>query len=75
MQPPQRYYEFGDFRVDVAARRLTRRDGDRVRLTPRLFDTLLYLLEHDDRVIEKDELLAEMWPGRVVEENNLNQTI
>lgn len=40
----QRFYEFGDFRVDIAARRLYRSDGEPMRLTPRLFDTLLYLI-------------------------------
>ena len=71
----QRYFEFGDFRVDLAARRLYRRDGEWVRLTPRLFDTLLYLIEHRDRLLDKDELMAAIWPGRVIEENNLNQAI
>ena len=71
----QRFYEFGDFRVDIAARRLYRSDGEPMRLTPRLFDTLLYLIEHRERLIDKDELIAAMWPGRVVEENNLNQSI
>lgn len=71
----QRFFEFGDFRVDVAARRLYRRDGESVRLTPRVFDTLLYLIEHRDCLLDKDELMAAIWPGRVVEENNLNQAI
>ena len=71
----QRFFEFGDFRVDVAACRLYRRDGESVRLTPRVFDTLLYLIEHRDRLLDKDELMAAIWPGRVVEENNLNQAI
>ena len=71
----QRFYEFGAFRVDIASRRLYRSDGEPVRLTPRLFDTLLYLIEHRERLIDKDELIAAMWPGRVVEENNLSQSI
>jgi DNA-binding winged helix-turn-helix (wHTH) protein/TolB-like protein/tetratricopeptide (TPR) repeat protein len=71
----ERFYEFGDFRVDIAARRLYRSNGEVVRVTPRLFDTLLYLIEHRDRLIEKDELIAAIWPNRIVEENNLNQTI
>ena len=73
--PTERFYEFGDFRVDIAARRLYRSDGEVPRVTPRLFDTLLYLIEHRDRLIDKDELIAAIWPNRVVEENNLNQTI
>ncbi|HTS81858.1 MAG TPA: winged helix-turn-helix domain-containing protein [Myxococcaceae bacterium] len=75
MPGKERLREFGDFRVDVALRRLYRRDGEWVRLTPRVFDTLLYLLEHRDRLLDKEELLAAIWPGRVVEENNLTQAI
>ena len=75
MAGQRRFFEFGDFRVDIAARRLYRRDGEAVRLTPRVFDTLLYLVEHRGRLLDKDELLTAIWPGRIVEENNLNQTI
>jgi TolB-like protein/tetratricopeptide (TPR) repeat protein len=71
----ERFYEFGGLRVDLAARRLYRSDGDELRMTPRVFDTLLYLIEHRARLIEKEELIAAIWPNRVVEENNLNQTI
>lgn len=71
----ERFYEFGDFRVDIAARRLYRTDGELLRVSPRLFDTLLYLIEHRERLIDKDELISAIWPNRVVEENNLNQTI
>jgi len=44
-------------------------------LTPKEFDILHYLLEHPDRVVEKGELLAKLWPGVVVEESNLAQNI
>lgn len=70
-----RFYTFADFRVDRTARMLRRRDGTPVPLTPRVFDTLLYLVEHCGVVLGKDDLLAAIWPGRVVEENNLSQSI
>jgi hypothetical protein len=35
------------------------------------FDLLVALIEHRDRVVSKDELLALVWPGLIVEENNL----
>ena len=44
-------------------------------LTGKAFDTLCCLIDHRDRVVGKDELLAEVWAGRVVEENNLTQAI
>ncbi|HEY7801285.1 MAG TPA: winged helix-turn-helix domain-containing protein [Dehalococcoidia bacterium] len=75
MQDTPRWYEFGQFRLDAAARQLWRRDGVHVSLTPRVFDTLLYLVEHRGAVLGKEELIAAVWPGRVVEENNLSQSI
>jgi len=68
-------YEFGDFRIDAAKRLLMKRDGERVLLTPKAFDTLLYLVEHSGTLLDKDELLRAVWADTVVEENNLNQHI
>lgn len=73
--PQAHIYEFGDFRVDAAKRLLLGRDGQAVSLTPKVFDTLLYLVEHGEAVLGKDELLQAVWPDTVVEENNLNQNI
>ena len=49
-------YAFGPFRLDPTRRVLTR-DGARVAMPPKIFDTLLYFLENPDRVVSKDELL------------------
>jgi DNA-binding winged helix-turn-helix (wHTH) protein/TolB-like protein/Tfp pilus assembly protein PilF len=73
--PEPRRYAFGEFRIDTMARQLSRQEGARVALTPRAFDTLLYLVQHAGILLGKDELMAAIWPGRVVEENNLNQSI
>jgi DNA-binding winged helix-turn-helix (wHTH) protein len=67
-------YEFAAFRLDPAHRRLLR-SGEPVPLTPKVFDTLLYLVEHRHAAVEKDELLRALWPDVVVEENNLGQAI
>jgi DNA-binding winged helix-turn-helix (wHTH) protein/TolB-like protein/Flp pilus assembly protein TadD len=76
MNEPQSYiYEFGDFRVDARTRLLVRRNGETIPLTPKVFDTLLYLVEHQGTVLDKDELMQAIWPHTVVEENNLNQSI
>jgi serine/threonine-protein kinase len=66
---------FLGYRLDPVARTLTAPDGSDVTLHGRAFDVLVYLIEHRPRVIGKDELLAAVWPGRVVEENNLGQAI
>ena len=73
--PPARAYEFGDFRLDARQRRLSHRDGTPVALTPRLVDALLYLVERPGQLLDKNELMDALWPGLVVEENNLSQAI
>jgi len=72
--PPARVYEFGDFRLD-ARKRLLWRDGAQVPLTPRVFETLLFLVEHHDSVLDKERLMEAVWPDSIVEENNLTQNI
>lgn len=68
-------FEFDGFVLDPRRRVLSGPDGSRLPLTGRAFDTLLYLLRNRERVVGKDELMAQVWPGRVVEENNLTQAI
>ena len=70
-----RYYRFEPFRLDTRARELREGDGAPLALTAKAFDTLCYLIEQRQRLVGKDELLAAIWPGRVVEENNLTQAI
>jgi eukaryotic-like serine/threonine-protein kinase len=67
-------YVFGPFVVDPARRVLTRA-GEPLALSPKSFDLLTYLVQNSDRVVDKDELFNAVWPGRVVEESNLSQTI
>jgi DNA-binding winged helix-turn-helix (wHTH) protein/TolB-like protein/Tfp pilus assembly protein PilF len=72
--PAPAVYGFGEWRVDLT-RRLVLCHGQPVPLSPRAFDTLLFLLQHRGRVVGKDELLQAVWPDTFVEENNLNQSI
>ena len=60
-----RIYAFPPFRMDPVRRTLTR-DGERIDLTARLFDTLLYLVENHHRVVSRDELERAIWGGRNV---------
>lgn len=73
--PPANLYEFGDFQLDAAKRRLLRLDGTPIPLTPRVFDTLLYMVEHHDSVLDKERIMEAVWPDSIVEENNLAQAI
>jgi adenylate cyclase len=65
---------FDRFEVRPAERALLA-DGQPVELGARAFDLLLALLTHRDRVVGKDELMGRVWPGVVVEENNLQVQI
>ena len=73
--PPANLYEFGSFQLDPAKRRLLRLDGTPIPLTPRIFDTLLYMVEHPDAVLDKERIMEAVWPDSIVEENNLAQAI
>jgi serine/threonine-protein kinase len=73
--PPANVYEFGDFQLDPVKRVLRRLDGTPVPLTPRVFDTLLYMVEHHDTVLDKERIMEAVWPDSIVEENNLAQAI
>ena len=76
MQPsPANLYEFGAFQLDPAKRLLRRLDGTAVPLTSRVFETLLFMVEHHDAVLDKERIMEAVWPDSIVEENNLAQAI
>jgi pimeloyl-ACP methyl ester carboxylesterase/DNA-binding winged helix-turn-helix (wHTH) protein len=69
-----RIYGFGRFRLEAAERLLI--DGDHaVQLPPKAFDTLLMLVANAGHVLAKEKMLAEIWEGSFIEENNLAQNI
>ena len=70
----RRFYLFDGFRVD-ATERLLFKENREVSLTPKVFDTLLVLLENSSHVLTKKELMEKVWPDSFVEENNLAQNI
>lgn len=67
-------YEFGQFRLDVSERRLQRQQ-EIVPLSPKVFETLLVLIEQRGHVLRKEELIARLWPDSFVEESSLTQNI
>jgi Tol biopolymer transport system component/DNA-binding winged helix-turn-helix (wHTH) protein len=74
IKPVAHSYQFGPFRLYPAKRLLTR-DNLPVTLASKAFDTLLALVEGRGRVLDKDDLMRQIWPNSVVEENNLAQHI
>lgn len=65
---------FGPFRLDRADELLFR-DGERVPLPPKVFQTLVVLVENAGRLMSKDELMKALWPDAFVEEQNLTLNI
>ena len=73
-RPAARFYLFDGFRVDVSERLLFKENRE-LPLTPKVFDTLLVLLENSSHVLTKKQLMEQVWPDSFVEENNLAQNI
>lgn len=68
------FYEFGPFRLDLEEKLLSH-DGETVALAPKVFETLVLLIENKGRVVKKEEMMKTLWPDRHVEESNLTQNI
>ena len=73
--PASEHYVFGDFVLERSQQRVLRNDGTALSLTPRQFDALLLFVENAGLLLDKDTLMRALWPGLVVEENNLSQTV
>ena len=67
-------YEFGKFVLDPQERVLLA-DGKSVHLTDKVFDTLLLFIEHNGRLLTKDEMMSSIWEESFVEESNLAKNI
>lgn len=64
----------GDLEIDFALREV-RHNGTPVRVGSRAFDILELLTHANGELVSKDEILRVVWPGTVVEENNLQVQI
>jgi TolB-like protein len=65
---------FEDQILDESRREL-RRGADLVAVEPQVFDLLLYLVRNRDRVVSRDDLIAEVWHGRIVSDSTLDSRI
>jgi DNA-binding winged helix-turn-helix (wHTH) protein len=70
-QPTIHFYEFGPFRLD-AVKRLLWREGEVVPLKSKDFDLLLALVSRSGQMLDKDDLIRQVWPDSIVEEGNLS---
>lgn len=71
---PSATFRFGDYQVDRLTREL-RHNGTLMPLSAKVFDCLAYLIEHRDRAIGRDELIAAVWGRTDVSDDVLAQTL
>ena len=67
-------YEFGPFVLDTV-QHLLLKEGETIALSPKTYDTLLFLVQNNSRMISKEELMSALWPDSFVEESNLTQQV
>src|SRR5262245_24272755 len=68
-------YTFGDdYTLDPTGYEL-RQHGRLVRLEPRVFDLVAYLVQHPDRTVTKEELLEQLWPQQFVTDASLTYCV
>ncbi len=67
-------YCFDDVTIDCENFRV-QKDGQKVTLTPRAFDVLIFLMKNGERVIEKQELFEQIWKDTFVTNNALTKII
>jgi TolB-like protein len=67
-------YNFDHYSLDVSRREL-RHGADLVAVNPQVFDLLQYLICNRERVVSKDDLIANVWNGRIVSDSTLTSRI
>lgn len=65
-------YQFGEFTLDVV-RGCVFKAGEEIKLRPKVYDTLKYLVEHPGQLIGKKELMQAVWPDSFVTDDSLVQ--
>ena len=67
---PHKIYSFGDFTLDLTGGCL-RHKGREVKLRPKSFEVLTYLVENSGRLVSKEELIGAVWPDTFVTDDSL----
>jgi len=69
---PSLTYRFGEFTLDVG-RGCLFHGGEEIKLRPKVYETLKYLVENSGRLIGKQELIQAVWPDAFVTDDSLVQ--
>ena len=72
MEPNLPVYQFGDFTLDILRGALLK-GREEIKLRPKVYETLKYLVENPGRLIGKQELIQAVWPDSFVTDDSLVQ--
>jgi DNA-binding winged helix-turn-helix (wHTH) protein len=67
-------YQIAEFLIDTARYRISSGDAP-IPAEPKVFDLLVYLVRHRDRVVTREELFREVWDGREVSDATLSNHV
>lgn len=67
-------FRFAEFEIDIARHEL-RRKGERVLVEPQVFDLLVHLVQNENRIVSKNELIETVWNGRIISEAAISSRI
>jgi Tol biopolymer transport system component/DNA-binding winged helix-turn-helix (wHTH) protein len=73
-QHPNRFYEFGEFKLDSRRRTLSKK-GEQLVISAKNFDLLFELIKNEGQILSHDSLLDKVWEGTFVEQSNLKKGI
>jgi len=65
-------YQFGEFTLDLV-RGCVLKAGEEIKLRPKVYEALKYMVEHPGQLIGKQELMQAVWPDSVVTDDSLVQ--
>ncbi len=64
-------YQWSNYLIDTTKYCLMK-DGEQLELEPSVYDLLVYLIERRNQVVTRNELLSDLWQGRIVSDNTIN---
>jgi DNA-binding winged helix-turn-helix (wHTH) protein/TolB-like protein/Tfp pilus assembly protein PilF len=67
-------YQIAEYLIDTARYRISHADTV-IPAEPKVFDLLVYLIRHRDRVLSREELFREVWDGREVSDATLSNHV
>src|SRR5687767_7700598 len=67
-------WQIGEWRVEPSVNEIGR-DGEAVRIEPKVMEVLAFLADRAGQVVSREELLSAVWPGAVVGDDTLSQAV